>query len=353
VRFDTLPLYVIVTAPGVTSSKANAASYNTWDGHSTIWLGGIQPNGMPGDATIRDYYADNFAHEMAEALTDIGAFGFNGVTVSPVVNGNQICDNEAENYTYRLNGALVQSFWSNTFQGYLVPDGTQQLFQLRGAINQYTLYINGGQEGNINDQITIDTIRTGPYKDGVKVTLNGETVQFDPDEIARIVVTTDTSTDTLTLNSLPGTVRLKVVSRSGASTITVLQSTGGMNYLGVENVPAGMSLAINGGSVAFSPTLRNLSNIKGSVSVNNVILTLYDDFGPAGTTYQIKPGEGDRNGSLFIKGGITAVALSTNSGGTVTLGQNGSSPWTPAVESTRSTWAAPPTPSALTSRRWA
>jgi hypothetical protein len=317
-KVDNLPIFVVVTAPGVMSYKSNAASYNTWKGHSTIWLGGIKPNGMPADATMLDYYSDNFSHEMAEAITDVGAFWFNGVQVSPNLTGDQICDNEAENYTYRVNGALVQSFWSNTFQGYLVPDGNHQLFTVSGG----NLYVIGGQEGNLGDQITINSTITG----GLIVTLNGETVQFDPGQISEVWVFCANLNSTITMKSLPDGVALDASTdfpQTPWLDTEIMKSSGGIYNVTVDDVPAQMSVVIDSGTVSFSPSAQNLSNIQGSITVNNASVTLDDYNGASGTTYQIKPGEIDRNNTVFLNDYNIDLTLNTARNTTVTLGSNG------------------------------
>ena len=84
----------------------------------------------------------------------------------------EIGDFEAANYTYRLNGYLVHSYWSNQDNAYIVPDGNQQNFYVSGGV----LLVKGGQLGsNYNDNVTVGLTPAG----GVQVTLNGETAQFD------------------------------------------------------------------------------------------------------------------------------------------------------------------------------
>src|SRR5262249_23338689 len=122
-----------------------------------------------------------------------------------VLNGNttgQIGDFEGNSYFFRLsNGVDVQALWSQAdfFPGVDAPgqgtwavyDGTNQKFFLDGtagwsntskgpAFNlQYALTIQGDQTGDVDDNITIGTGANG----GVQITENGETVNFDPNQI--------------------------------------------------------------------------------------------------------------------------------------------------------------------------
>jgi hypothetical protein len=212
-------IYVVVTPPSVSSTDISGASdngtnfsFNLIRGSAQmqrIWLGGLPANGSGGlkGVTVLDYYVDNFAHELAENITDPNSSNA-AITVtpnSPTPAGNplwtgggdsQVCDAEAQLYTYRIqdgvhaNGLLVQSYWSQKDKAYLIPDGTPENFYLTpinpsnssgltGNMEQYTLAVNG--DGR--------TITIGLDAGRLKITVNGtDSVEFDAGQITRITV---------------------------------------------------------------------------------------------------------------------------------------------------------------------
>ncbi len=206
------PIYVVVTPPGITSDQPNDIGYNdfTWElafnGKPELrqevycWVGG----GNTSTFNI-DNYTNILSHELSEAITDPQSISFNpspnivfnGYQVNPGANfpnppsnSNQICDYEAQNYTYRLNGVLVQSYWSDHDQNFIIPDGNQQNFLV---INK-TLFVLGDQFGqNYNDTIFIGQTAQG----GVRVDLNNEVAAFDPGAIKAIDVSTFGGNDTV------------------------------------------------------------------------------------------------------------------------------------------------------------
>jgi hypothetical protein len=175
---DSSAIYLVITAPGVLSGEAGAGGYNFHTDLVEGWVGS-PANIMPGSQAFTDGVTQVLSHELVEAITD----GWqDGVTVTPGgPHSNQIGDNEAQNYVYRVNGTLAQSFWSQGDGAYLVEDGTSQVFDLTGGV----LTINGDQIFlPTDDTITIDTSAAG----GVMVTLNNETATFEPNQVNKIVV---------------------------------------------------------------------------------------------------------------------------------------------------------------------
>jgi hypothetical protein len=229
-----LPVYVVLTEPGVSvKNVANAASYNS-DGHDydfpfdydqvpQIWLGGNAPNGFPSDGSVLDMYVTNFSHEMSEAITDIDG---NGPTftkgsswVAQPKEGNQISDREAQLHTARLQNPLgtnflVQSIWSVRDQQYLIADGNVQTFLVD---KNGVLTVNDDQLGSKDDTIDVSTSAAG----GVAVTLNNETVQFDPGEITGIVVQCHTGRDTVNVTGSASGIPLDIFAGHDILTVNV------------------------------------------------------------------------------------------------------------------------------------
>jgi hypothetical protein len=138
---------------------------------------------------------------MAESITDPAG---DALQVNPrnPSSWNEICDGEAQNYSYRLGGVLAQSYWSQANGKFTVPTGqTQNFFVSSGRV----LTVNGDQHANHDDVITLD-VSGG----GVRVTLNSETAQFESGAISSIVVNSGDGNDTInvwrTLAGVPTTI---------------------------------------------------------------------------------------------------------------------------------------------------
>src|SRR5262249_16022765 len=141
------------------------------------------------DATV------TLSHEVVEATTDPDpghpAFTVSAGATWPGTVEPELADNEAQTFTYRVNGVLVQAYawdplWPQdvTIRSYLVPDGNN--FQ-NYIVDGGTLFINGGQlAGNGGDTIEISTSPQG----GVMAKLNGYGATFEPGAINSIVVNT-------------------------------------------------------------------------------------------------------------------------------------------------------------------
>jgi hypothetical protein len=163
------------------------------------------------DGTL-DTFTTSFSHELAEAVSDPEGTAVQVNPRSPM-NWNEIGDGEAQSFTYRLNGVLVQSYFSQRDHAFIVPTGQAQDFLVsRGRV----LTVNGDQLADSNDTITIDRSSAG----GVLVTLNDEVAQFEPGAISGIKVLNGVGSDTInvlrTLSSAPVTI-----TSLGSPTVTI------------------------------------------------------------------------------------------------------------------------------------
>jgi hypothetical protein len=159
-----------------------------------------------------------YSHQLTDAVTDPEPGPTTGFYV-PSTN-DAIGDNVAANYSYRLNGLLVQSYLSQRDHAYIVPTGQQQNFFL----NNGALTVNGDQLSNQSDTISVD-VSGG----GVKVTLNGEVAQFDPGAVTSITVNSgpqSAAPNTINVLRTPAGVPL-TVNDNGSPTDTVTFGTGG------------------------------------------------------------------------------------------------------------------------------
>jgi hypothetical protein len=240
-------LYVLVTPPGVISSQGkNVGGYNAYtyelefdlqhgfsaDDEVYCWVGG----GTDPNTFNLDGYTYILSHELTEAITDPQSFrnfpniGYNGYRVNPGANfpnpppnSNQLCDYEAQNYTYRLNGVQVQSYWSNQDQNFIIPDGNQQDF----LVDNGTLFVTGDQFGqNYDDTIYIGQTAQG----GVRVDLNNEVAAFDPGAIKAIDVSTGGGNDTVYVTQTAANVPVNIQLGSGTDNVFVMP-LGGLNAI--------------------------------------------------------------------------------------------------------------------------
>jgi hypothetical protein len=160
-----------------------------------VWLdGGLSADG----------FSTAMGHELAENMTDpidpTGTFVSAGLyyyednrSLNDLGLGDQIADHEARDYSYRLDGTLmVQPYWSQADEAYVVADGTSYNFQVTGGSHSQfsegtgsTLTIQGGQAGlSTNDSVTVNRTAAG----AVSVSYDGQGVAFDPGAIGSVVI---------------------------------------------------------------------------------------------------------------------------------------------------------------------
>jgi Peptidase M10 serralysin C terminal len=321
-------IYFVVTPPGVVDFDSGAWGYHRSRMHTENitggsisapvpfgWLG-INVDGTQGATTQSeiDDVSRTFSHELVEARTDPYIFVDNG---DPIGDANrfypganwfthgfdEIADFEPDgrDYTYRLpNGTVVEPYWSQNTQSFVVADGNNQVFTLNpvwplnGAglpmprndkgevdfLHQYDLVVNGDQTFNQDDAITIETIPSGIQAGGVLVTENGETVSFGAGQIRNLTVNAGAGNDTVTVESLPATVALTI-------------NLGGQSDDNVQ----------------ITPTSGYASDVQGSVSIigtaGNGHLTIDDHNAPA--NHQITD---TINGNAIIRhDALLAIAL--------------------------------------------
>jgi hypothetical protein len=246
-------IYVVISDPG--SSHGSGYGWNDQGSYEhsffshynmhMIWMS-TQTN--PHDTHVsQDAFTNLFSHELAETLSDPDG---NGITVTPPagmpksLEGKgvlQVCDNEPDGgrYQYRLGrtqdfpGVLVQAYWSNGDQAFIVPDGNSQKVFLYPNWNgsdfqrNFRLLGKGDQLGtNYSDRITLDDVFDEGFA-AVKVTQNGESFEFEPGQIATdvwaaIEVETGGGANRVQINGVPSTIGLVTVQNgSGTDAVTI------------------------------------------------------------------------------------------------------------------------------------
>ena len=215
------------------------------------------PSG-PGNGVWMDFATELVSHEMAETMSDPNSTGGPCVLPAPYnVNGQpkvvQVADGEQEhNDTYRLNGVLVQAYWSQKDKADIIPDGnTQEQFVLTPIWNnptasngtftgKFDLSINGNQASG--NQVVVTTASNGV----LSITANGQPFAFPAGSITGITVTK------------PGKLMLNDSSNSASGTITVgtgttsgwssINDPGEFDIVNANTTGATSTLTITGGS---------------------------------------------------------------------------------------------------------
>jgi hypothetical protein len=155
-------LYLVFIPPGIASSSPGTIGFHSY---GTV-IGGAA-NGQQFNfgwvSTASGVGALNqitpiISHEVGEALTDPRGTAWQ-VDPRNAAAWNEVFDNEAQEYTYRLNSYLVQSVWSNRNGAYIVADGNSMNFYLHPVwagdtfTGTYDLDIVGDQAASPNDTI--------------------------------------------------------------------------------------------------------------------------------------------------------------------------------------------------------
>jgi hypothetical protein len=281
---DSQLLYMVVPQPGsLTGTSLNGEHNFGTAGSTRFHYGWTLDNGA------LDTLTNLFSHELAEAVTDPEG---TAITVSPADAGTsgwfEIGDGAAQNYVYRLNGYLVQSYFSQATASYDVYTGQAQNFVVTGDGNR-VVTVNGGQLTNPNDVITLDRSAAN----GVRVTLNGEVAQFEPDtRITDVFVNTQNGND-----------------------IVNIEAT-------MAGLPTTLNLGNGDDTANISPFARNLDNIRGSVDIHGGagfdILNVYDQASAGNQTYTLTSSTITRTGSNLITYGnpyIDSVNIFGGNGG--------------------------------------
>jgi hypothetical protein len=244
------PLYLVITPPNIDSYKGSGVAgyhsdFNMPNQNFVYgWVAnyGSSMSGF-GAHNAQDFVTMVGSHEIGEALTDPQTFtGYttksgSGWFLFPL--SGEVGDFEPDgNYTYRLNGSLVQALWDANAQAFTVSDGNGQNFtilpQWTGNLllgYQYVgnkLHVGGDQLGtNYNDAVTVNSTSNG----GLTVTLNGQTATFEPGQITSLEVVTGGGTNTVNILGLPANTPTTIIGDS-TDTVTVGNSSGSLGSHG-------------------------------------------------------------------------------------------------------------------------
>jgi hypothetical protein len=293
-NMDSQILYMVIPQPGTTDpidgfqGEHNRSFSNVGPFH----YGWTQNIGSVDDITRL------FSHELTEAVTDPEGTAFQ-VNPTNSFSWNEICDGEAENYTYRLDGVLVQSYFSQADNAYAIYDGNTQDFLLSSTL---ALTVNGDQLADPDDTFTVAVVGGG-----YAINLNGEMVQFDPGKVTYITINTLSGNDTVNIEDTLRSIR-----------------------------PVTVNLGDGTETVNLSPQAQTLSNLAGAVTINggsgSDTLNLFDQGSNSATNYTVTSSTVAGSGLATVTyQSLAALALNTSNGTDTITVQNTSAGTTVAV----------------------
>jgi hypothetical protein len=330
------PLYLVVTPPGITSDEADAGGYHTLGYDFNLSTGfELHVMGWIGDEQSLDADTSIISHEIVEADTDpyldTGIRAFPGATWTQG-GADELCDAEATDFTARLNGALVQSYWSRADQAFITGGEVQGFF-----VRNRVLFVHGDQLATtLNDSITLKIVGSDEV-----VQENGESAVIPLRELDAVVVQEGQGTDTIDVEGTAYGVPVTIAPGTGADTINIDGTSyagpvtvNGGNGADVVNVdgtsyggPVTINLGFGPGTVNVAPTSKNLNDIQGTVTVsggpNTDVLNLDDQSDAVNETFTMTGSSvsGFGAGSVNFQG-INSVILNGGSGNTVYNVQN-------------------------------
>lgn len=241
------PMYIVIQDP--TSSMGDNGGFNLPGTYASSVTGQSEPIQMewvgtslssPGHVNL-DWTTAAFGHELAERCVNNATLFY--LPSAYNVNGQpklvQVCDGEMEhNYLYRLNGAMVQAYYSALDDAAVVPDVDYNSPSEKFTLNplpwvngyptgQYNMVVDGDQLANHNDFIVIDQTSAG----GASITLNSETVNLEPGELHSLVVSSGTGQDSIFVNALVAPTTILSASPANGPDDNVLVGNGNTSYL--------------------------------------------------------------------------------------------------------------------------
>jgi hypothetical protein len=329
------PIYVVISDPASSglgngwNSQGIYGAYFIPENMHMIWMSTTTPDST--GHVSKDVFTGTFSHELVETISDPDS---SGIQVNPPASlppyvaapgGNQIGDYEPEagRYVYRLDGNLVQAYWSNQDQAFIVPDGNVQKFTLSpiwtyqpdgdiyylGFNRLYNLNITGDQLGaDYPDNIVIGA-NGGSF---ASVTMNNETVTFPDQTIMNINVDAVGGPNSIQVDSLPSSVQtLNLNSPFGDNqdSIVIGSSASSDSLVGL-----GATININYSSGRASVFIDDAGGPHSTDTITDHSVTFSDPFGDSYPTINYNAAFQDPLGNLH---GVTALTVHESFGSTI------------------------------------
>ncbi len=154
---DSQLLYMVIPQPGTNGPNGVGGEHNSaLNGLTRFHYGWTINTSTAGSIT------SILSHELAEAVSDPEVNVHTAITTN---GSNELCDGNAQNFTYPINGDAVQSILDRRDNAYGIANGTTQNFSIDA---NHVLHINGDQLADQDDTITLDLTGTT-----TRVTING------------------------------------------------------------------------------------------------------------------------------------------------------------------------------------
>jgi hypothetical protein len=348
------PVYMVITPPGIKSNDPKDTSYHRadwWFDPSfslqvpyEAWIGG--PSSDAGSFQSKlDLYTQHISHELVETMSDPRTTDIVVPVLNIVLSGtgvhvshgaswtgggdDEIADAEPDSgYSARINGVLVEPYWSQQDQAYVIPDGASDqvkaLPQWNGTTftKQYLLSIPGGD-------VDLARMATG----GLSVTHNGSAaVSFDAGKLQKAWVISQNASNTIRIDGTMDNVPLTIYCGTGPSTIDI-RGTGAnapITVLGDQGnetvaVRANSSpVSIDGGGGTDSVTVGTQADGSGSmnaigakVTVSNVSYLTVDDsssFAKRSATITSTTVNGLGGAPVFYSGVLASLSVKGGTG---------------------------------------
>ena len=225
-------LYMVIPQPGSTDPTENLGgehSVGSAPGNGNFYYGWTTNTGT----NPLDGITTRFSHEYVEAATDPSGTTWQ-LDPRGAVSWNEISDGEAQNYTFRVDNYLVQSYYSAVDNAYVVPNGSVKNF-LVSTTGVLTLQ---------DPPYTSSTLEVSRVGNGVFAKIDQSTAQFDPAKITGITVI-GAQGDFIFIDQT-GADAPVTVNGSGNSTVRVGQSGSVQGIKGLVNInPSSGTVALN------------------------------------------------------------------------------------------------------------
>ncbi len=307
---DSQLLYMVIVQPGSTAGNIGGEHNSALSGSTRFHYGWSINNGSQGNITTI------FSHELIEAVSDPEV----NVRTAITTNGaNELCDGNAQNYTYSFNGDTVQACLDRQNNAYSVANGTAQNFSVTA---NHALIINGDQLGDPNDTITLSL--TGTV---TQVNLNGETASFASAGgfgITSIVINSGEGDDTINIDQSSSTRPITINLGGGTDTVNLAQAGGNLNSL------AG-AVTINGGGGTDTLNLFDQNNT--AIKAYRLTDTTFTRASMGTVTYNgitnlaINLGSAANNTLTVAGAGAAATTITGTSTGGTLIGPDDATSW--------------------------
>jgi hypothetical protein len=311
----------------------------------------VAPKFLPGSLVLdKDSFTRSASHELAENIVS-------DVHVSDprmLRGGFQICDNEPEvppnYYTYRINGELVQAYWSQQDGAWVVPDANSQVITLVPHANTnnlpdgtYGLSV-GTPNAPFDGTLTLSETIPGSLFDVQVITVNNQVFAIPGSQLTGVSVNAGAGNDVVNVDGIVAPLVVNLGSGSDTVNLTPMSQDLGnlhqkVSVSGRLGVGAGFSM-LNIDDQAFgypanytvtfsslqrfaptflttTPTITysgiNQTNVNGGTNVSGV---------PGADIFNLSPGgayraivNGGTGSNIFnVQTGVSGVTLNGSTG---------------------------------------